>query len=49
MYLEAIKLIKEVVDIDFDVGYEDSTLTLDISIKVPIAEELENVYRNLTT
>ncbi|CAL9962296.1 hypothetical protein VPHD518_0075 [Vibrio phage D518] len=49
MYYELAKLVKDVVDIDCDVTFEDGTLEIDLKIKIPIATEIENAYRNLTS
>lgn len=49
MYYELAKMVKDVVDIDCDVTFEDGILGLDLKIKIPIAQEIENAYRNLTS
>lgn len=49
MYYELAKLVKDVVDVELDIKYENSTLELDIKIKIPIAEEIENAYKRLTS
>lgn len=47
MYFEIAKVIKEVVDIDFDVKYENGAIEIDFKVKIPIAPEIENAYKNL--
>lgn len=49
MYYELAKLVNEVIDVDCDVTFENGTLEIDLKIKIPIAQEIENAYRNLTT
>lgn len=49
MYFEIAKMLKEVVDVDFDVKYEDGAIEIDLKVKIPIALEIENAYKNLTS
>jgi len=48
MWFEVLKLTKEVIDVDCDVSFQDGELEIDLKIKIPIAREIENAYRNLT-
>lgn len=49
MWYEILKLSKEVIDVDCDVSFNDGELQIDLKIKIPIAKEIENAYRNITS
>ena len=48
MWYDLYKFSKEIIDVSVDASFNDGELDIEVHLKIPIASEIEHMYRRLT-